>query len=128
MEALAIAAATIAAQWAAEGFVKEAGKSSFAALKPIYEWVKSKLGGDMQATDTFGKLVANPKDPTHTSEVAKALSARLEADPSLKEELTRLLATAEQDRQTHGFVVQVMDNAKVGKITNIGTIIGTVNF
>jgi hypothetical protein len=128
MEALAIAAATIAAQWAAEAFVKEASKSSFAALKPIYEWVKSKLGGDAQAAETFGKLAANPKDPVHTSEVAKALTARLEADPSLKDELTGLLATAEQDRQARSFVVQVMDNAKVGKITNIGTIFGTVNF
>src|SRR5713101_6630285 len=114
MEALAIAAATIAAQWAAEAFVKEAGKTSFGALKPIYEWVKSKLGGDAQATDAFGKLTANPKDQSNTSEVAKALTTRLETDPSLKEELARLLATAEQDRQTHGFVVQVMDNAKVG--------------
>jgi hypothetical protein len=129
MEALAIAAATLAAQWASEGFAKEAGKSSFVALKPIYDWVKSKLAGDGTAPQAaFDKLAADPSNQTNTTEVAKILSNKLQAEPSLKEELSQLVAAAEQDNRAHDFVVRVMDNARVGKIVSIGTVIGNVSF
>jgi hypothetical protein len=129
MEALAIAAATLAAQWALEGFAKEAGKSSFVALKPIYEWVKSKLTSDGTAPQAaFDKLAADPRSQTNTTEVAKLLSDKLQAEPALKAELGQLVAAAEQDNRAHDFVVRVMDNAKVGKIVSIGTVIGNVTF
>ena len=56
MEAIAIAAATLAAKWAAESLVKEAAKSGLAALRPIYDWVRSKLAGDAPAEAVIGKL------------------------------------------------------------------------
>jgi hypothetical protein len=52
------------------------------------------------------------------------LQPRLEASPRLVAELTRLVDEAKADPQTAAFVTTVADNARVGRITNIGQITG----
>jgi hypothetical protein len=128
MDELALTAATIAAKWAAESFVKEGAKSAFAALKPVYDWVKAKLTGDPPAAAALNDLTGQQDKPEAVTEIARAISAQLASDGAAKEELGRLVAKARQDGVAGAFVVQVMEGAKVGKIVSIGTIVGDVNF
>lgn len=128
MDELALTAATIAAKWAAESFVKEGTKSAFAALKPVYDWVKAKLTRDAPAAAALDDLAVQQGKPEAVTEVARAISAQLASDGAAKEELGRLIIKAREDGAAGGFVVQVMEGAKVGKIVSIGTVIGDVSF
>ena len=128
MDELALTAATIAAKWAAESFVKEGAKSAFAALKPVYDWVKAKLTLDPPAAAALEDLSVQQGKPEAVTEIARAISAQLTSDGGVREELERLIAGAREDGAAGGFVVHVMEGAKVGKIVSIGTVIGDVNF
>jgi hypothetical protein len=63
---------------------------------------------------------------SNVANLAALIKDRLDVDPTLKPELSRLLSTAQEDPKTHSFVV--LDNAKVGKIVSIGTVQGNVSF
>lgn len=129
MEELALAAAIIAAKWAAESFVKEGAKSTFGALKPVYNWVWAKLARDTPAAAALNDPTRQPAGPEAVSEVAHAISAHLASDGVAREELERLVDEARQrDGAAGAFVVQVIKGAKVGKIVSIDTVVGDVRF
>jgi hypothetical protein len=73
------------------------------------------------------RLEAKPDSQARTAELAEVLQPRLEADPPLAAELTRLVEQAKAEPQTASFVTTVQDNARVGKLTNIGQITGDVH-
>lgn len=90
--------------------------------------MKTKLSADSPAATALNNLTASQGKAEAVTEVARGVSAQLESDIAAKEELHRLLAAAGQDGAVGGFVVQVMDGTKVGKIVSIGTVIGDVTF
>lgn len=126
MEPIAIAAATLAAKWAAESIVKEAAKSAFLSLKPVYDWVLVALKGKPAAEGVMDRLAAQPNDANTIEALASLVDEAIRKDPALKSNLEALIERAKQDAATHSFVVQVFDGAEVGKITNIGTVNGNV--
>lgn len=126
MEPIAIAAATLAAKWAAESFVKEAAKSAFASLKPVYDWIVVNLKGKPAAENVLDKLAMQPNDATAIEALARIVDEAIQKDPALKSNLEALLERAKQDDATQSFVVQVFDGANVGKIVTIGTVNGNV--
>jgi hypothetical protein len=73
------------------------------------------------------RLEAKPESQARTTELAEVLQPRLEADPQLVAELTRLVEQAKAQPQTSSFVTTVQDNARVGKLTNISQITGNVH-
>lgn len=121
MEPIAIVAATLVAKWAAESFIKEASKSAWAGLQRVYELVKSKVTSDDEATEVLQRLEVKPSSEARASELAEVLSTFVKSDPSFADELRKVVNTAEQDPATASFITEVRDNAKVGKITNIGS-------
>ena len=52
----------------------------------------------------------------------------MKADPLFKSALQAALEDAEKSPETGQFVTQVMGNARVGKITNIGIMHGNATF
>lgn len=128
MDPIAITAATLVAKWAAEGMVKEAAKSAWEGLKKIYDAVRVKFTGDKESSEVLQRLEQKPASEARTHELAEVLDERLKADPAFAKELRHLVEEAGARPATSSFVTQVMDNARVGKITNIGTITGPVNF
>lgn len=103
---LALTAAGLLAMKALEAVGDKAGEGAWAVLGRIREAIWSRFRGDQEVTETL---------------------KRLEADPPLVAELTRLVEEAKAESQTASFVTTVQDNAHVGKLTNIGQISGDVH-
>jgi hypothetical protein len=121
MEPISIAAATLVAKWVLEGVGKEAGAQAFEGLKKVYDLVRGKLTGDKDSSEVLDRLEGKPESQARALELAELLDERVKTDPSFAEELRQAVAEAEKSPASSSFVTQVMGNAKVGKITNIGT-------
>ncbi|HEX8862963.1 MAG TPA: hypothetical protein VGC06_28490 [Actinomycetes bacterium] len=124
---LALIAAGLVAKKALEAAGGEAGKTAWQALGRIAQTIRGWFAGDQEATETLDRLEAKPTSQARTAELGEVLQPRLEADPRLVAELTRLVEQARADPQTASFVTTVQDNARVGRITNIGQITGDVH-
>jgi hypothetical protein len=123
---LAFTAAALVAKKALEAAGGEAGETAWQALGRITQTIRGWFAGDQEATETLDRLEAKPQSQARTAELAEVLTPRLEADPRLVAELTRLVDEAKADPQTASFVTTVQDNARVGGIANIGQITGDV--
>jgi hypothetical protein len=123
---LALTAAALVAKQALEAASGEAGKTAWQALGRIAQTIRGWFAGDREAAGTLDRLEAKPTSQARAAELAEVLQPRLEADPRLVAELTRLVEQARADPQTASFVTTVQDNARVGRITNIGQITGDV--
>jgi hypothetical protein len=128
MDPISIAAATLVAKWAAESLVKEAGKSAWEGLKKIYEAVSVKVKGNRDNKEVLQRLEKKPTSEARRAELAEVIDGLVKTDSDFAQQLRRLVDEAGSATTTGSFVTQVMGNAKVGKITNIGTIHGDVHF
>jgi hypothetical protein len=124
---LALTAAGLVAKKALEAAGGKAGEGAWATLGRIREAIWSKFRGDPEATEALQRLETKPDSPARTAELAEVLQPRLETDPQLVAELTRLVEQAKAQPQTAAFVTTVQDNARVGKLTNIGQVTGDVH-
>ena len=124
---LALTTAGLVAKKALEAAGEQAGTTGWQALGRIAQTIRGWFTGDQDATETLDRLEAKPESQARTAELAEVLQSRLEADPRLVAELTRLVEQAKADPQTASFVTNVQDNASVGKLTNIGQITGDVH-
>jgi hypothetical protein len=124
---LALTAAGLVAKQALEAASGEAGKSGWQALGRIARTIRTWFVGDQEATETLNRLEAKPESQARSAELAEVLTPWLEADAQLVAELTRLVEQARADPQTASFVTTIQDNARVGRITNIGQITGDVH-
>jgi hypothetical protein len=124
---LALTAAGLVAKKALEAASGEVGKTAWQALGRIAQAIRGWFAGDREATETLDRLEAKPQSQARTAELAEVLTPWLEAEPRLVAELTRLVEEAKADPQTASFVTTVQDDARVGRITNIGQITGNVH-
>jgi hypothetical protein len=76
------------------------------------------------ALTTAGLLAKRPWRPHRRAR--RVLQPRLQADPQLTAEPTRLVEAKAQP-QAAAFVTTVQDNARVGKLTNIGQVTGDLH-
>jgi len=104
-----------------EGFAGEAGKGLWTALGRVVNAVRSRMRGEPALTIWEQR----PDDLEARSALARAVRERLNGDPEFRHELTTVLGELEQHQE---FAVQVQGNAAVGKIVNVGTVQGDLNF
>jgi flavin-dependent dehydrogenase len=128
MDPIAIASATLAAKCVIEGFAKEAGKSAWGALTKIYDAIRARLAGSEDSIEVLQRMETKPTSQGRITELAEVLDEYIKADSSFGEVLQRLVKEAGSHEETSSFVTQVMGDARVGKITNIGTVHGQVRF
>jgi hypothetical protein len=124
---LALTAAGLVAKQALEVVGGKAGEGAWAGLRRLAETIRGRFAGDHEVTETLDRLEAKPDSPARSAELAEVLESRLDADPALVAELTRLVEQVKADPQTASFVTTVQDNAQVGKLTNIGQVSGDVH-
>jgi hypothetical protein len=124
---IALTVAGLVAKKALEAAGGKAGEGAWATLGSLAETIRSRFRGDKEAIEALERLEGQPRSQARTVELAEVLQPRLEADPQLVAELTRLVEQAKAEPQTAAFVTTVQDNAQVGKVTNIGQVIGDVH-
>jgi hypothetical protein len=124
---LALTAAGLIAKQALEAAGGKAGEGAWAGLGRLAQTIRRRFAGDHEVTETLDRLEAKPTSAARTTDLAEVLGPRLDADPGLVAELTRLVEQVKGDPQTASFVTTVQDNAQVGKLTNIGQVSGDVH-
>jgi hypothetical protein len=82
---------------------------------------------DEDGEEVLRGVVKRPTSESRAAELADALQGRFEQDPDLAADVQRLLDAAAEESAAqapavHSFVTTVRDNAKVGRLTTIGTI------
>ncbi len=125
---IALTVAGLVAKKALEAASGKAGESAWAAIGRIASAIRAKFGGDHEVTETMDRLEAKPTSQARTQELAEVLEPRLEANPDFATELAQLVEQAKAEPQAASFVTTVQDNARVGKLTNIGQVRGNVTF
>ncbi len=104
---LALTAAGLVAKKALEAASGEAGKTAWQALGRIAQTIRGWFADDQEGTETLDRLEAKPESQARAAELAEVLTPRLEAEPRLVAELTRLVDQAKADPQTASFVTTV---------------------
>ncbi|HMC08594.1 MAG TPA: hypothetical protein VKL22_04680 [Actinomycetota bacterium] len=97
---VAIAAASLLATRAGEGFAGEAGKSAWGTAKRLSGLVRRRFAGDSEAAAALYNLA----------------------------ELEALVVAAERDRSTAKALTQISGSARVGKVATFGDVQGDVSF
>ncbi|HUC85437.1 MAG TPA: hypothetical protein VL970_09615 [Candidatus Acidoferrales bacterium] len=101
-----IAALTPYAKKAAEEFAGEVGKAVFEKTKSLMGWIKTKLGGDPTAAEVVKRFEDQPD--RYGPLLEDVLRERLEANPGLADELSRLV----EDLKKTGPAVSVVFKMK----------------
>ena len=127
MDPLSLTVATLLSMKAAEAFGGEAGRSAWAGLRRLGEFVRHKLGGDPEVAEVLNDSPDQPVE-TRTEIIATAIERHVQLEPSFRQELSGILREAQEDPAIAQFVTQISGNASVGKITNIGDVHGNVSF
>ncbi len=118
---LGIAAAALLASKFGEGLAKDAGESTWNAIKRLREVVAAKLGKHPES-DIATTALPTTQD---TSAVASQIGTAAAADPHFAAEVERLVAAARGNRTLDLFVAQAFDQARQVNIHGDNT--GTIN-
>ena len=125
MDPLAIAAASLVAKAALEGAAKKAGEGGWSALSKVGGWLRDRFShdGDDDGLAALDKVEGVPDSPSRVQVLARHLDARIGDDAGFQSELG---VTVDQVGAVGGevgaFVVHVRDNARVGKIVQVGVV------
>jgi uncharacterized membrane protein len=128
MEPLSITVATLIATYAAQAVGGDLGHAAASALKKMVGLVRRKLRGDDSAQAALAAAEKSAQDPASAHALAAPLDAAVKSDGEFRSQLEELVKTLQSDPGIGQFVTTVSGNAQVGKITNIGSVTGNVNF
>jgi hypothetical protein len=117
---VAITAASLIGSSAAIKTTSEAGKNIRAAISRVEATVRKRFGDDAEVEEAIERLLAKPESSARTAELADLLRDRLGSDPRFADELAELLRGVPEPSAA-SFVATVVDNAAVGRITNVGS-------
>jgi hypothetical protein len=115
--ALALAAASLLAAKAGEGFAGEVGAAAWSGVGRLYSLIRAKLAGDSKGERALQELENESGDPTRVRRVAEVVQAHVHSDEEFRQGLEPLIAQARQDRSAGLIVAQAFDQAKQVNIT-----------
>jgi hypothetical protein len=119
---LALIAAGLVAKQALEAAGDEAGRSGMQAMGRMARTIRDWLANNDEATEIIDRLEAKPDSQQQIAELAGVLQQRLDTEPTLVAELTRLVEAVKVDPQTASFFATVQGNARVDRLTTIGNL------
>ncbi len=120
---LGIAAAALLASKFGEGLAKDAGESTWNAVKQLRQEVTAKLHKHSESGTTTTILATSAAEDQLA--FAARITAAAAADPRFAADVERLVAAARQDRAGDLFVAQAFDQARQVNIHGDNT--GTIN-
>jgi hypothetical protein len=123
-----ITIALTAATLIATKFAERLGDDMGGAVTTIFDAVRRRFAGDSEMEDALTRLEAKPESEARTKEVAELLETRVQREPAFAAELEQLIGAAEAQQGDTKMVTVIRDQARVGKVTTIGSIHGDVSF
>ncbi|MDA0165404.1 hypothetical protein OM076_34360 [Solirubrobacter ginsenosidimutans] len=117
---IALAAASLIATKIAERIGEGTGDGLAGVATRLLKRVKDRFAGDAEVDEALTRLEQKPGSEARAQEVAEVLEPRLEANPQFAKELQELLDEAEKREGNTQIVTNILGNARVNKVTNIG--------
>jgi hypothetical protein len=120
-----------AAALVAKGFetaAGEAGRSAWTGMGRLLGLVRNKLRGDRQGQQALASVETAPANQASVETLAEIIASHATKDHQFREMLRELVVDAEQHPTIGRFVVEVSEQAKIGKLVNIDTVHGDVSF
>jgi len=121
LAATAVAALAPYLAKAGEKFAEETGKAVADKIGALYQVLKTRFKDKPAANEALTDLETNPKDNDSKAALRRQLTKQMEADPSLKETLEKLLDDIDKDEKSMSFLIQVY-GGKVRNINQIGSV------
>jgi hypothetical protein len=128
MDPLSITVASLIATYAAQAFGGQLGQSAASGLQNLLKLVRRKFSGDPSAQAALTAISQSPQAPEGVDAFARTLDNSLKSDAEFRRLLDETVNAMRSDSTVDQFITTVSGNATVGKITNIGTVTGEVNF
>ncbi len=124
---LAIAAAGLMAQRAAEAMAGEAGKSGWSGLQRLWELARHRLADDRDS-GILDDVQRNPMNTEAVTALAAALQAQFDRDSGFRESMEGVVHEAQRRYSIVEITNNFFGNVRIGKMTNIGDVHGSVTF
>jgi 2,3-bisphosphoglycerate-independent phosphoglycerate mutase len=120
---LGIAAATVLATKAAEGFASQAGADAWGVVRRLHGYLRQRLSG--KAAGALEQLEGSGSNPYAASMVATAVQDLAAQDQDFKTQVETFLSEASRSPQVATIIAEARDNAKQVNVT--GDHFGTIN-
>ena len=128
MEPVSVTVATLIATYAAQAFGGGLGQAAASGLKDLVGLVRRKLAGNNPAEAALAAAVESAQGQESADVLAGSVDAAVKSDSDFRSQLEELVNALRSDPDIGRFVTTVSGDARVGKITNIGTVTGNVTF
>ncbi|MFB7296563.1 hypothetical protein [Streptomyces rubiginosohelvolus] len=126
IDPIAIASASLIAQ----AFLGEAGRSAWSGAGRMISSVRNRFSGTQTATATLAVVQQDPNDAQAVDDLALLISSGMQRDMQFRELMESFIEEAiahgEVPRQVRNYTD--LRNAKVGKVVNVDTVNGDLNF
>ncbi|WP_420076905.1 hypothetical protein ACOAKG_27130 [Streptomyces sp. JL3001] len=127
IEAVAMATAALIAQ----GFLSEAGRATWDGMGRMMEVVRSKFSRNQEAQAALVAVERGPGDSDAQRLLAAQIMAESSEDLSFRTRLETLVNEAQENPSMAPIVARIVNDyrgANIGKLVNIDTVNGDLNF
>ncbi|MFG2265170.1 hypothetical protein [Streptomyces sp. NPDC048720] len=123
---LAMASATIIAQ----GFLGEAGKNAWDGGRKFLTAVRTRFRGNGEVGTALARVEEDPTDSDAVNALAFLLASVAERDAQFRGFIAEAVTEARRDGSAPQLVRNYSDfrNASIGKVVNVDTVNGNLNF
>ena len=98
-------------------FAKETGKAAASKIGVLYQALKTRLKKKPTVKEALADLEANPSNEDAKAALRLQLTKQMNADPTFRDTLRKLLDEIKQDKDSISFLTQVY-GGEVGQIIN----------
>jgi len=121
LAATAVAALAPYLAKAGEKLAEKTGEAVADKIGALYQVLKTRFEDKPAPKEALTDLEAHPKDPDSKAALRRQLTKQMDADPSLKDTLEKLLDDIDKDEKSMSFLIQVY-GGNVRNINQIGSV------
>ncbi|MFE5831631.1 hypothetical protein ACFQ8W_15440 [Streptomyces sp. NPDC056508] len=126
VEAVALAAAALVA----EGALGEAGRATWEGLARMTSLLRSRLPGQ-QAEVALSAVESRPRDEAAQQVLSDRIITAMSVDEDFRAQVEALVSEAQRNETTANVVARSVNDyrgARIGKVVNVDTVNGNLNF
>lgn len=127
VEAIALAAAALVA----EGALGEAGRAAWEGMGRMMSLLRSRLSGSPQAELALSAVESDPRDEVAQQMLGDRILAAMSSDGEFRARLEAIVNEAQRSESTAAVVARSVSDyrgARIGKVVNVDTVNGNLNF
>ncbi|MEU8361475.1 hypothetical protein AB0C27_36215 [Nonomuraea sp. NPDC048882] len=123
--------ASAAAALVAQGFLSEAGASTWVSVERMVASLRARFTGESSAQAALERVQAQPEDETSVDQLAIHVARAMKSDTHFADAVKEFVESEGQDPRGSQVISRVYNdyrNAQIGKVVNVETVHGDMNF